>query len=132
MIPLLRFCAEKKPQCQRCCDSGRACSYGVKLTWPDEALLRGIVIGRAGTRGKKGGQKGYGSDTASPQNATPPTQLQMVRHSRQPWIAFLNTTCDDVFVHSNQEVTGSSLLNSKEEDADSECGKSAPRTPTLD
>ncbi|RFU24349.1 hypothetical protein B7463_g11987, partial [Scytalidium lignicola] len=121
---------EKKPQCQRCCDSSRACSYRMKLTWPDEALSRGIAVGRAGTTGKKGGHEYNGSTTKS---ATPLAQLQTARNlARQPWIVFLNTTSKDVFVHSNQEVPSSFLSRSKEEDANFVYVKSFQRTSTPD
>ncbi|KAH8810653.1 fungal-specific transcription factor domain-containing protein [Xylogone sp. PMI_703] len=128
-------CDEKKPQCQRCCDSNIACPYGIKLTWPDEALSKGIVVGRTGTRRKKGGHSSHRSSMIAmvdSKSNTSSTQLQLIRNlTQQPSIAFLNTTSEDIFVHYSQEVC-TVVLSTNREDTKLVDAISAPSTPTLD
>lgn len=126
-------CTEKKPQCQRCCDGNRDCSYGLKLTWPDEAASRGIVIGRTGTR-KKG--------VSAVQPKALPTRIKespsnserrlVTCNPPQSWTAFLNTTSEDISAHSNQAASGNSLLKRKEEESGTGSKAVFRRSSTLD
>jgi hypothetical protein len=47
-------CTEERPQCARCSRLGTQCEYGLKLLWHEDAVQRGICLGRKGTWSKKG------------------------------------------------------------------------------
>jgi hypothetical protein len=41
-------CDEGRPHCKRCVRLNLECAYGLKLLWEDEAIRRGIALGRSG------------------------------------------------------------------------------------
>lgn len=73
-------CTEEQPQCARCARLGVQCQYGIRLLWEDDAVERGILLGREGAWSK------YGKPKAS--------QLTSATHFIMPTRApiFLHTT----------------------------------------
>ncbi|KAF2679370.1 hypothetical protein K458DRAFT_314478 [Lentithecium fluviatile CBS 122367] len=50
-------CTEERPQCVRCTRLGIQCQYGMKLLWQEDAVQRGIWLGREGAWSKHGKSK---------------------------------------------------------------------------
>ncbi|KAH7165220.1 fungal-specific transcription factor domain-containing protein [Dactylonectria macrodidyma] len=45
-------CSLDKPTCRSCLRTNHRCQYGIKLTWREEALAKGICFGRQGVYGR--------------------------------------------------------------------------------
>ncbi|RAL00322.1 Zn(II)2Cys6 transcription factor [Aspergillus ibericus CBS 121593] len=51
-------CDETHPVCRRCARNNRPCRYGLRLTWLEESVAKGICHGRKGVWSKNGQKKG--------------------------------------------------------------------------
>ncbi|PWY83246.1 hypothetical protein BO94DRAFT_599803 [Aspergillus sclerotioniger CBS 115572] len=51
-------CDETHPVCRRCARNNRSCGYGLRLTWLEESIAKGICHGRMGVWSKNGQKKG--------------------------------------------------------------------------
>ncbi|KAF1851625.1 uncharacterized protein K460DRAFT_38669 [Cucurbitaria berberidis CBS 394.84] len=78
-------CTEERPRCARCKRLGVECEYGMKLLWQEDAIQRGICLGREGAWSKKGKPKAHKPDAQ--QRASRP---YFIPTTKKP--IFLNTT----------------------------------------
>lgn len=90
---------ETHPICHRCARNDSPCGYGVRLTWREESLARGVCHGRAGVWAKK-----KDSDRAKGKHQKQPGasqtdgllwQRKKSPTSSQGWM-FLNTSTNDL------------------------------------
>ncbi|KAH6991380.1 fungal-specific transcription factor domain-containing protein [Ilyonectria sp. MPI-CAGE-AT-0026] len=94
-------CNEARPICNACERLTLPCQYGIKLLWREEALSRGIALGRSGLWSKKRGvsnQKQHQDVDSNFQHDRPPTpqdeRVDALPLPTEDWM-FLNTTYQD-------------------------------------
>lgn len=95
-------CPETHPICRRCERNNSPCGYGIRLTWHEESIARGVCHGRAGVWSKRGdtdqGQtKGKSRPGFNPRCRST-RHTEPLEYSNQSWI-FLNTTFNDLEIH---------------------------------
>lgn len=88
-------CTEEQPQCARCKRLGIKCEYGMKLLWQDDAVQRGICLGREGAWSKKG-------KPTTKQRPSPPY--------------FITTIKEPIFLHTTYRHFGSQSEDGQEEE----------------
>ncbi|PYI03326.1 hypothetical protein BO78DRAFT_323076 [Aspergillus sclerotiicarbonarius CBS 121057] len=83
-------CDETHPVCRRCARNNRSCGYGLRLTWLEESVAKGICHGREGVWSKNGQKKGDAdrADRAERVQCSPPIP-------QRQWM-FLHTSVHDV------------------------------------
>ncbi|KAF3396195.1 hypothetical protein F1880_007132, partial [Penicillium rolfsii] len=95
-------CLETHPVCHRCTRSNSTCGYGIRLTWHEESISRGVCHGRAGVWSKRGetdrGQREGKSRLGVRQTERSTRRTAQMNLSIRDWI-FLNVTYDDLKIH---------------------------------
>ncbi|KAL3474346.1 fungal-specific transcription factor domain-containing protein [Aspergillus californicus] len=100
-------CDETRPVCRRCTRINASCGYGVRLTWHEESLARGVCHGRAAV------QTARSRDLSI--HRTNRQQPRRLNQKNEPadetrWV-FLNTSINDLEIYMDLPRYDTSLLS---------------------
>ncbi|CAI6336259.1 unnamed protein product [Periconia digitata] len=97
-------CTEERPSCARCVRLGSQCKYGMRLLWQEDAVQRGICLGREGTWSKRKKPVKDGD------------QIQL-----RPKPYFVSATGDPIFLHTfSRDFEGKIDMDISDEDVEEE------------
>ncbi|KAL2866073.1 Zn(II)2Cys6 transcription factor [Aspergillus lucknowensis] len=91
-------CDETRPVCRRCARLNVSCGYGLRLTWHEESIARGVCHGREAVWSKhntSGNRRANRQRSNRPQAGVGPKRQETYSGLPRSWM-FLNTSVNDL------------------------------------